>query len=93
KYSVVQTFLVDDARRWFINNMSTINDWSTFSIEIHKTFSSIMHQELALKKVGSRQQAYDETVLHYYNDMIELFDMIDLNMNDHYKIAYLKVGL
>ncbi|CAF3793711.1 unnamed protein product [Rotaria magnacalcarata] len=92
KYSVVQTFLVDDARRWFINNMLTINDWSTFSIEIHKTFSSIMHQELALKKVGSRQQAYDETVLHYYNDMIELFDIIDSNMNDHYKIAYLKVA-
>ncbi|CAF4955322.1 unnamed protein product [Rotaria sp. Silwood1] len=93
KYSVIQTFLVDDARRWFINNMSTINDWSTFSIEIHKTFSSIMHHELALKKVGSRHQDCDETVLHYYNDMIELFDMIDLNMNDHYKVSYLKAGL
>ncbi|CAF1495132.1 unnamed protein product [Rotaria sp. Silwood1] len=49
KFSVIQTFLVDDARRWYINNMSMINDWSTFSIQLQKTFSSIFHQELALK--------------------------------------------
>ncbi|CAF1363628.1 unnamed protein product [Rotaria sordida] len=93
KFSVIQTFLVDDARRWFINNMSIMNDWSTFSIQLQKTFSSILHQELALKKVGSRQQGLDETVLHYYNDMIELFDMINLNMNEQYKVGYLKAGL
>lgn len=93
KFSVIQTFLVDDARRWFINNMSIITDWSILSTQIQKTFSSILHQELALKKVGSRQQEFDETVLHYYNDMMELFDMIDLCMSDHYKIGYLKAGL
>ncbi|CAF1433061.1 unnamed protein product [Rotaria sp. Silwood1] len=93
KLSVIQTFLVDDARRWFINNMSMMTDWSTFSIQLQKTFSSILHQELALKQVGSRQQGLNETVLHYYNEMMELFDMIDLNMNEQYKVAYLKAGL
>ncbi|CAF5125365.1 unnamed protein product, partial [Rotaria sp. Silwood1] len=93
KFSVIQTFLVDDARRWYINNMSMINDWTTFSIQLQKTFSSIFHQELALKKLSNHQQGLDETVLHYYNDMMESFDTIDLNMNDQYKVAYLKVGL
>jgi hypothetical protein len=93
KLSIIQTFLVDDARRWFINNLSTIPDWSTFSIKIQKTFSSPFHQELALKRIGNRQQGLNETVLHYYNDMIELCDMIDIKMSDEYKIAYLKAGL
>ena len=61
--------------------------------QLQKTFASPVHQELALRKVGSRQQAFDETILHYYNDMIELFDMIDINMSDQYKVAYLKAGL
>jgi hypothetical protein len=93
KFSVIQTFLVDDARRWFLNNKSRINDWSTFVLQIQKTFSSPMLQELALKKVGSRQQGLDETVLHYYNDMMELFAMIDMYMTDQYKVKYLKAGL
>jgi hypothetical protein len=93
KFSVIQTFLVDDARRWFLNNKSRINDWSTFVLQIQKTFSSPMLQELALKKVGSRQQGLDETVLHYYNDMMELFAMIDMDMTDQYKVKYLKAGL
>jgi len=52
-----------------------------------------MLHELALKKVGSRQQGLDETVLHYYNDMMELFAMIDMDMTEQYKVKYLKAGL
>jgi len=36
KFSVIQTFLVDDARRWFLNNKSRINDWSSFVLQIQK---------------------------------------------------------
>jgi hypothetical protein len=93
KFSIIQTFLVGDARQWFINNMSTMTNWSTFSIQIHTTFSSIFHQELALKQVGTRQQGLDETVLHYYNDMMQLFDIIDMEMPGQYNVAYLKAGL
>ena len=93
KLSVIQTCLVDDARRWFINNMSSLTTWNSFVSQLQKTFSSPIHQELALRKVGTRQQAVDETVLHYYNDMVELFDIIDINMSDQYKVAYLKAGL
>jgi hypothetical protein len=93
KLSRIQTLLIDDARRWFMNNMSSMTDWHTFAIQIQKTFSSPLHQELPLRKVGTRQQGLDETVLHYYNDMIELFDMIDIKMSDQYKVAYLKAGL
>jgi hypothetical protein len=93
KLSIIQTFLVDDARRWFINNMANMTEWSTFVTQIYKTFSSPLHQELALKQVGNRQQGLDETVLHYFNDMMELLDMIDMKMIDQYKVAYLKAGL
>ncbi|CAF0911664.1 unnamed protein product [Didymodactylos carnosus] len=87
KPSVIQTFLLDDARRWFINNMSVITEWSIFTIQIQKTFSSTLHQELAIKKIGARQQGLDETILHYYNDMM------DTDMNGQLKVAYLKAGL
>lgn len=93
KLSVIQTCLVDDARRWFINNKLLIVDWDTFEYQMKKAFSLPLHQELALRKVGARQQGSSETVLHYYNDMIELFDMIDINMTDQYKVAYLKASL
>ncbi|CAF4433460.1 unnamed protein product [Didymodactylos carnosus] len=73
--------------------MSLIAEWSIFTIQIQKTFSSTMHQELAIKKVGARQQGLDETILHYYNDMMELFDMMDTDMTDQLKVAYLKADL
>lgn len=93
KLSVVQTFLLDDARRWFINNLDLLQNWSIFIEQIQRAFASPIHQELAMKKVGNRQQSMDETVLHYYNDMLELFDMIDIRMPIAYKVAYLKAGL
>lgn len=55
KLSIIQTFLVDDARRWFINNMTTMTEWSIFVTQIYNTFSSPLHRELALKQVGNRQ--------------------------------------
>jgi hypothetical protein len=93
KLYTIQTLLVDDARQWYINNLSTIIDWSTFVEQIQKTFSSTMHQKLALRQVGSRLQSLDETVLHYYNDMMSLFRTIGVNMDDQLKVAYLKAGL
>jgi hypothetical protein len=36
--------------------------------------------KLVLKIVNNRQQDLNETDLHYYNDMMELFDMIDVNI-------------
>lgn len=93
KFSVVQTFLLDDARRWFINNLTTLHDWNIFIEQIEKAFSSPLHQEMAIKTVGTRQQGINETVLHYYNDMVELFDLIDNDMPEEYKVSYLKTGL
>ena len=93
KRMVIQTFLVDDARKWFINNMNDMPDWSSFVEQIQRAFSSAWLQEVAIKKVGTRQQGMNETVLHYYNEMMELFDMIDIKMDDHLKVIYLKTGL
>jgi hypothetical protein len=93
KFALIHVILLDDARRWFINNMCDIKDWSTFVIQIQETFESTIHQELAIRKVGSRQQGISETVMQYYNDMVELFDMIDSDMNDELKVAYLKTGI
>ena len=93
KRMVIQTFLLDDARKWFINNMNDMPDWPSFIQQIQRAFSSAWLQEVAIKKVGTRQQGMNETVLHYHNEMMELFDMIDINMDDHLKVIYLKTGL
>ncbi|CAF1437902.1 unnamed protein product [Adineta ricciae] len=93
KLSVIQTFLVDDARRWLINHLEELVNWNDFVRQIRQTFSLPLHRELALRKVGTRDQGMNETVLHYYNDMMELFDTIDTKMTDQYKVAYLKAGV
>jgi hypothetical protein len=93
KLMLIQTFLVDDARQWYINNLSSIATWSMFVEQIQKAFSSPIHQKLALKQVGSRIQGMDESVLHYYNEMMELFKTIEATMDDGLKVAYLKAGL
>lgn len=82
--SIIDTFLVDNARHWFINNMATITDRSIFVSQMQKkTFSLPFDKELALKKVTNRRQSLNETDLHYYNDMMELFDMIDMSIRCH----------
>ena len=92
KRSVIQTFLLEDARRWFINHMTEMRDWSTFVACIQKAFSSNWIKESAIKKVGSRQRGMGETILHYYNEMVELFDTIDSKMADPLKVMYLTTG-
>ncbi|CAF1561871.1 unnamed protein product, partial [Adineta ricciae] len=42
---------------------------------------------------GTRVQGVEETVLHYYHEMIELCDMIDNDMNDELKVGYLLAGV
>lgn len=93
KRSVIQTFLLDDARRWFISNMATMLEWDTFVTGIQNAFSSKWLQEAAIKKISSRQQGMAETILHYYTEMIELFDTIDLKMTDNMKVIYLTTGV
>ncbi|CAF4175793.1 unnamed protein product [Didymodactylos carnosus] len=93
KLGVIQTYLVDDARKWFINNVRTFDTWSEFNEAIEKTYSLSFAKEVAISQVGQRHQGLDETVMHYYNDMMELFDVMDNRMSDSLKISYLKNGL
>ncbi|CAF1594670.1 unnamed protein product, partial [Adineta steineri] len=93
KLSVIQTYLVDDARKWLINNMERLSTWPAFVEAIKQTYSSAFAKEAAITQVAQRNQGLDETVMHYYNDMIELFDVIDHHMNDLLKVSYLKNGL
>jgi hypothetical protein len=93
KLSVIQTYLIDDARKWFINNMETLDTWATFNEAIKQTYSSTFAMEAAISQVAQRYQGFDETVMHYYNDMMELFDVMDNSMNDLLKVNYLKHGL
>ena len=43
--------------------------------------------------MAQRNQGFDETVMHYYNELMELFDVMDNDMNDLLKVSYLKHGL
>ncbi|CAF1521775.1 unnamed protein product [Didymodactylos carnosus] len=93
KLGVIQTYLADDARKWFINNMRTLDTWSEFNEAIQRTYASTFANEVAISQLGQRHQGFDETVMHYYNDMMELFDVIDNRMSDSLKVSYLKSGL
>ncbi|CAF1398220.1 unnamed protein product [Didymodactylos carnosus] len=93
KLAVIQTYLDGDARRWYTNNLQMMHNWATFLRELRATFSSSFSKEAAIKQIGNRQQHINETVFHYYTDMMELANRIDHQMNDELKVAYLTTGL
>ena len=93
KLLMVPSVLLDDARQWYVNNLATIIDWTTFTREIQHAFSSPVHRNLAIKQIGNRVQGLEETVLHYYHEMMELCDMIDNEMKDELKVGYLLAGI
>ncbi|CAF2987570.1 unnamed protein product [Rotaria sp. Silwood2] len=65
KLSVIQTSLIDDARKWFISNMEKIKTSSEFNEAIKQSFSSTFAKEATLSKVAQRSQDVGETVMHY----------------------------
>lgn len=93
KLLMVPSVLLDDARQWYVNNLDIIIDWATFSREIQKAFSSPVHRNLAIKQIGNRVQGMEESVLHYYHEVMELCDMIDQEMKDELKVGYLLAGV
>ncbi|CAF2994422.1 unnamed protein product [Rotaria sp. Silwood2] len=93
KLSVIQTYLMDDARKWFINNSARLGTWPSFCEAIVKTFSSSFAKEVAINQVSQRRQGLNETVMHYYSEMMELFYIMDHQMSDSLKVSYLKTGL
>ncbi|CAF1106349.1 unnamed protein product [Adineta ricciae] len=93
KLLMIPSVLTDDARQWYVNNLALLVDWATFSREILTAFTSPMHRNVAIKQIGTRVQGVEETVLHYYHEMIELCDMIDNDMNDELKVGYLLAGV
>ena len=93
KLLMIPSVLVDDARQWYVNNLAKLVDWSTFSREIQKSFSSPVHRSLAIKQIGNQRQGLEETVLHYYHEIMELCDTIDSEMKDELKVGYLLNGV
>ncbi|CAF0786226.1 unnamed protein product [Adineta steineri] len=90
---MIPLVLLDDARQWYVNNLDAVKDWTTFTREIQNAFSSPVHRSLAIKQIGNRVQGLEETVLHYYHEMMELCDMIDHEMKDELKVGYLLAGI
>ncbi|CAF1557431.1 unnamed protein product, partial [Adineta steineri] len=52
-----------------------------------------VHRSLAIKQIGNRVQGLEETVLHYYLEMMEICDMIDHEMKEELKVGYLLAGI
>ncbi|CAF0992551.1 unnamed protein product [Didymodactylos carnosus] len=73
KNKSISTFLRDDALTWYTHNMDDMNTWSKFNDDVQKTCSSPLVKEQAAKQLRNRQQGVEEALIHYYNDIMDLY--------------------
>ncbi|CAF4035494.1 unnamed protein product, partial [Didymodactylos carnosus] len=58
-----------------------------------KTYSSPAAKQLAAQQLQSRRQGLQESVMHYYNEILQLCETMDSQMTDQSKLIYLLQGL
>ncbi|CAF4699019.1 unnamed protein product, partial [Didymodactylos carnosus] len=73
--------------------MDDLDTWSKFCTEIAKTYLSPAAKQLAAQQLQSRRQGLQESVMHYYNDILQLCETMDNQMTDQSKLIYLLQGL
>ncbi|CAF4227808.1 unnamed protein product, partial [Didymodactylos carnosus] len=93
KLALIAKYLDGEASEWYLSNMDDLDTWSKFCIEIAKTYSSPAAKQLAAQQLQSRRQGLQESVMHYYNDILQLCETMDSQMTDQSKLIYLLQGL
>ncbi|CAF1299626.1 unnamed protein product, partial [Didymodactylos carnosus] len=93
KLALIANYLGGEASEWYLSNMDNLDTWSKFCIEIAKTYSSPAAKQLAARQLQSPRQGLQESVMHYYNDILQLCETMDSQMTDQSKLIYLLQGL
>ncbi|CAF3359308.1 unnamed protein product [Rotaria socialis] len=93
KLQYITVHLQDDAHRWWARVSGTITTWSSFIEAVTKAFGSTKAQQLAFEQLKCYKQTVNQSVIQYYDKIMELCKKVDLAMPDSLKLKYLMAGI
>ncbi|CAF1406470.1 unnamed protein product [Rotaria sp. Silwood1] len=93
KLQYISIHLQDDAYRWWSQASTTIKSWSSFTEAVIKAFGSTKVQELAFEQLKWYKQTVNQSIMQYYDKIIELCKKVDPAMPDSLKLKYLMAGI
>lgn len=93
KLRFISIHLQGDAYKWWINVASKIKTWSMFTREIRQAFGSTKAKEIAFEQLRNYKQTLNQSIIQYYEKIIELCKKVDSNMSDTMKLHYLMAGM
>lgn len=90
---IVRGKLSQSAGLWFDNHESSFHRWSDFENAFRDRYFSTTIVYTKFDKLKQRKQSNDETIVSYFDDVINLCREIDANMSERIIIQYLISGL
>ena len=93
KLHYISIHLLDDAYRWWMQTSATIKTWTSFTNAVTRAFGSTRTQELAFEQLKWYKQTINQSIIQYYDKIIELCKKVDPAMPDSLKLKYLMAGI
>lgn len=93
KLRYISIHLQGDAYKWWIKVAAKIKTWAIFTVEVRQTFGSTKAKEKAFEQLRSYKQTVNQSVIQYYEKIIELCKKVDSNMSDTMTLQYLTAGM
>ncbi|CAF2966380.1 unnamed protein product [Rotaria sp. Silwood2] len=92
KHQQIVKKLTGAAKEWYNNHQEECSNYISLKNELKTTFSSSIRDEMAFQRLP-RQQNHNETIIDYYNHVLDLCKQADPNMSDESIVKYLKQGV
>ena len=91
-FQYAPAFLKNYAYEWWKENRRTVTDWGMFRQLITEQFGKI-NEYMVGQQLDQRRQQYNEPVIKYYYDVLELCEKYDSQMSVKQKVYRLTNGL
>jgi hypothetical protein len=92
KHQQIVKKLTGAAKEWYNNHQDECLNYMSLKSELKTTFSSLIRDEIAFQRLP-RQQKSSETIIDYYNRVLDLCKQADPDMSDESIVKYLKQGV
>ena len=90
-HAIATIKLGGSAFNWYDNNKSTLKTWKLLKTQLLARFKPSI--SMAKSELKERKQQPGETLLAYYDDVIDLCKQVDVNMPLHMIVDYLQDGI
>ena len=91
-FQYAPAFLKEYAFKWWMEHKRNITDWSTFTQLLTQQFGE-RNEYLIEQRLNQRKQQFNEPVIKYFYDMLDLCRQYDPEMSNKQKIQKLINGL